>query len=415
MKLPNRKICGILASAACGTAVALFCLFRYWIYAAGLNGTPLPGDACIVRALSFLASQPAALFLSLFGINDVSSTAGIAAHFCVTLMFYSAAACFLYFLPGWTCVFIRKAKARGRLGICSVSAAAVILILLAAAVLGLRCDVGRYRVTALHYGLRGLPHELEGLKAVFFSDIHIGMFAKDSDVDRAASMINELKPDIILGGGDYVYVPQSSLKRASSWMGRLRAGVGFWGVLGNHDNWQNRAETSAALEAGGLKLIDNRRIFISADRTVSDSEPKRGLCIGGVGDLWSDRVDFKAAAPAPGSPVPSVILCHNPDAAVDLRADLAKVRTDLILSGHTHGGQIALPSGVPLGRSNKYWNFLLRGWWLGGICPVYVTSGLGETVVPMRCGVVPEIVFIVFHSLSESRKSGPMEGEDIFR
>ena len=118
------------------------------------------------------------------------------------------------------------------------------------------------------------------------------------------------------------------------------------------------------------------------------------LSIGGVGDLWEDAVDFERALGGCPTGTPRLLLSHNPDVAEQLPAG---ADVDLMLSGHTHGGQVRLPlfgsPFVPSRFGDKYAGGLVRG----PRCRVLVSRGVGATVLPMRFGVRPEIVLLTLH------------------
>ena len=136
-------------------------------------------------------------------------------------------------------------------------------------------------------------------------------------------------------------------------LGKLRAKLGRFAVLGNHDNWDGRAETQAALAGAGITEVTNAGAWI-----------ERGgarLRVGGVGDLWTDQQDLDAALGDATDRDAVILLSHNPD-YVETIADR---RVGLVLSGHTHGGQVVVPRfGAPIVPSRygqKYLHGLVQG------------------------------------------------------
>jgi predicted MPP superfamily phosphohydrolase len=141
----------------------------------------------------------------------------------------------------------------------------------------------------------------------------------------------------------------------------------------------------------GIPLIDNDRLFLGPSGLSGEPPAADAICIGGVGDLWEAEIDAgRAFAGVPPS-MPRLLLSHNPDAAEVLPPDL---RVDLMLSGHTHGGQVAFPViGAPLAPT-AYGKKYLGGLCRGPTCPVVVSRGVGITVLPVRLSVPPELVLI---------------------
>ena len=137
---------------------------------------------------------------------------------------------------------------------------------------------------------------------------------------------------------------------------------------------------------------------MTPDRKLSRDQPG-GLCVAGVGDLWEGNPDYAAALNGVPAGHPRLLLSHNPDAAESRRPPAAgQYRVDLMLSGHTHGGQIRLPGlgtpMIPILYGQKYASGLVEG----PACTVYVSRGIGTTVMPLRLGVRPEIAVIELKS-----------------
>jgi predicted MPP superfamily phosphohydrolase len=167
--------------------------------------------------------------------------------------------------------------------------------------------------------------------------------------------------------------------------------LGVVAVLGNHDHWEGVDACRAAFDSIKIALIDNGRLFLS--RRGLSSEPSRdALCIAGVGDLWDDRVDLPAALKDAPADMPRILLSHNPDVAE--LGELAFNRVDLMLSGHTHGGQVALPVVGALRVPSRFGQRYAGGLCPGPACPVIVSRGVGMTILPVRFGVPPEIGLI---------------------
>lgn len=260
--------------------------------------------------------------------------------------------------------------------------------------------VRRYRVP-----IRGLPKELSGLRIVQLTDTHLGPRISSDFIEEAVRLARSLKPDLFLLTGDYVHMgpqhiaPAAELFRPLTEPGAARLGV--LGVLGNHDHYADGEAMSRALRGVGVTMIENTRVYLdAATRTISRAAPGGpSLCIAGVGDLLEGTVDVRAALGGVGRELPRLLLSHNPDVA-ELPAVAGDgissfgPRIDLMISGHTHGGQVRLPvigaPGVPSRYGQKYAQGLVEG----PACRVLVSAGIGMSALPIRFGVPPEIVEI---------------------
>jgi len=188
--------------------------------------------------------------------------------------------------------------------------------------------------------IRDLPRSLEGLRIVQLTDIHHGPWFSLDDVHDAVQRTNELKPDLILLTGDYVHKSPDFIPPVISALGQLKARCGVLGVLGNHDWYEGAPQLRDGFKQVNISLIDNDRVFLRSDGVVVNSAPEEGLCIAGVGDHWEDEVDFESAFRGVPSMTPRLVLSHNPDVAQIKKTVDLRPRIDLMLSGHTHGGQL---------------------------------------------------------------------------
>jgi predicted MPP superfamily phosphohydrolase len=250
-------------------------------------------------------------------------------------------------------------------------------------------DVTRRRV-----GIRGLPPGLEGLRVVQLTDVHHGPWMSVGMIRRVVARINALDPDLIVLTGDFVHRSPAYAAPVAAALGGLRAKIGVVGVLGNHDWWEDGERVRNSLQAHGVRMLDNVRSFIRPDRTMGDDAVTGGLCVAGVGDLWCDRQDFDAALGGIPDAMPRLLLSHNPDTAEERAFLSSGHRVDLMLSGHTHGGQVWVPPfgapAIPSRYGQKYRSGLVQG----PACPVYVSRGIGMAGLPFRFRVPPEVAVI---------------------
>jgi len=229
--------------------------------------------------------------------------------------------------------------------------------------------------------VRGLVPSLDGLRVVLISDTHCGPWTRPSYVRRAVQLANAQEPDVVLLLGDYCHRHRRYIAPGIKPFAELEAKDGVFAVLGNHDHWEDAPATRDALAEAGVKDLTN-------DSFLIEFEEGGGLAIAGVDDLWTGRQDLTAAFGDLAQDVPRILMSHNPDYAEELPGG---IRVDLMVSGHTHGGQVWLPLvGAPLVPSRcgqKYRAGLVQG----PRCLVYVTRGLGAITPPVRFLCRPEL------------------------
>ncbi|MEL6277331.1 MAG: metallophosphoesterase [Pseudomonadota bacterium] len=202
-------------------------------------------------------------------------------------------------------------------------------------------------------------------------------------------------PDLVLWLGDYAYEPGWARKlgllealfvepaEIAHEMGRLKAPMGAYAVLGNHDWWWDGSEM--------FRLLEQKSVTVLIDDAVRAEHPrsKAALWIVGLDDVSAPRVaDIRGALAKTDDSAPTILLSHSPDVFPDVPDTVA-----LTLAGHTHGGQIVLPVIGPLAvpiENRAYAYGLIEE----DDRRLYVTSGIGAAIVPLRFGRPPEIVVI---------------------
>lgn len=271
-------------------------------------------------------------------------------------------------------------------------------------------EIERHWVEITHREIRltSLPSAFDGMRMVQLSDIHLDEFTEPFLLRHSIEQINRLRPDVVLLTGDFVsyeYAPREySLKSAwqcAEMLSDLRC-TERYAILGNHDHWLSASEVTRALTANGIPVLTNS--CLSLDRGGSR------LWLAGVDDPVCGRPDPDKAIPLfiRGIEGQSVILmCHAPDYADELLLHPAGRSVGLILSGHTHGGQVRLPfvgalDLPPLGR--KY----IEGLFRLGSTQLYVNRGIGTIGVPFRFDCPPEIT--VF-TLRAAEAEEPVQGQ----
>jgi len=223
-----------------------------------------------------------------------------------------------------------------------------------------------------------VPAWMEGYKIAFITDTHA---LPANELEKAAERLNEWKPDLLVLGGDFPSAgggPERSMEILS----KVATVDGIYGVEGNHDNY---AELFAAMEKYSVRPLSNSGVRV-----------REGFYLAGVEDLWNRDPDVKKAAEGarPGDFV--LLIAHNPDVAMKQDASPA----GLVLSGHTHGGQITLfglwaPALWPGKGITSYGQRFMAGWARSRDgAPVYVSRGAGTFEGVPRVFARPEVTLM---------------------
>ncbi|HEY9282421.1 MAG TPA: metallophosphoesterase [Pyrinomonadaceae bacterium] len=231
--------------------------------------------------------------------------------------------------------------------------------------------------------LKRLPRALDRLRVVQLSDIHNGPFTGPGQIERAVEEANRLDPDIVALTGDYVSHEREYAAPCAEILGRLRARCGVFAVLGNHDHWVDAPLITDLFSAEGIRVLVNEGM-----RFEHPERPGASFWLAGVDDTMVGQEDLPLALAGSRSDELKLLLAHNP--LVLRRA--AREGVDLVLAGHTHGGQVTWRSETS--RSGRPRRRLLRGLGRQGDTQIYVSRGLGTVVLPVRYGCPPEVTLL---------------------
>lgn len=225
-----------------------------------------------------------------------------------------------------------------------------------------------------------VPPSFKNTRIVFITDIHYKENFAREQIRKVVEKVNSLNPDIILLGGDYVSYSQDHIKPCFEELARLKASIGKYGVLGNHDHRENERLTKECMRKAGIVCLDNDSLWIYKN--------KDRIKIGGVGDYWEDLTIIQNTIHDVDESDFVIVLSHNPDFAETLKTN----KVDLVLSGHTHGGQITFfglwSPFVPSQYGQKYRTGLVKT----EHTQVLISNGVGfASNYPIRFFARPQI------------------------
>jgi predicted MPP superfamily phosphohydrolase len=236
--------------------------------------------------------------------------------------------------------------------------------------------------------LAGLRVAHDGLRVTILTDLHVGSPHHGLDtLSRIVAAANAQEPDVTLILGDLViqgvaggtFVAPEAI---ADILRSLRARHGVLAVLGNHDWWLDGPRVQAALAAAGIRVLEDAAWLLRVD-----AQP---IWFAGVGDFWERPHDVARALRDVPSGDPVIVFTHNPDVFPDVPP-----RVTLTIAGHTHGGQVRLPLlGRPIVPS-RFGQRYAAGLIVEDGRSLFVATGLGTSIIPVRLGVPPEVVQLV--------------------
>jgi predicted MPP superfamily phosphohydrolase len=234
-------------------------------------------------------------------------------------------------------------------------------------------------LTQLALPFRGLPYALDGLRLGLLTDVHRSRWVSHEDAAAAASLLMSERPDLIVLGGDYVtWGDRRYVMPSAEALSALSAPNGVFAILGNHDDDH---DMPAALARNGVQVLRDARTRVTI----------RGDSLDLVGiRFWTKRQTdiaplLRGAAPG------TILLAHDPRRL----AEAAALNVPLVLSGHTHGGQVILPL-VGAVAAQKF--PVLSGIGERGATTMFVSRGVGTVYVPVRVNCPPEVAILTLRS-----------------
>jgi predicted MPP superfamily phosphohydrolase len=245
--------------------------------------------------------------------------------------------------------------------------------------------IERYIVLTNFYRIAvpNLPKAFAGLRIVQLTDLHYGFLVPLELIRHVVRRANALHPDMIVCTGDYVHERDATAQIDQIWpiLSQLSAPSGVYSVLGNHDHWADTERSIYWLKQTGQDL---------RHRTQPIQRGGEKLWLAGAGDLYEDHKNLDIMLGQIPDTECRIVLAHNPDSA---DTPFAR-RIDLMISGHTHGGQVSIPFVGPpvLPVQNKNYSSGLKLSPRG--CQVFISRGIGWAICPVRFNCLPEIAVL---------------------
>jgi uncharacterized protein len=243
--------------------------------------------------------------------------------------------------------------------------------------------------------IRRLPPELEGLRIGLLTDLHAGGATPYSLVRRAVRLLMKERPELVALTGDFAQDDEPDFRRVRAALRGLRAPLGVYAVPGNHDH-------VIGIDRWRAEFARDTRIMELTNRAVIRRHNGRRICIAGVDDYY--RGVPRLTLPPLAERDVTILLAHSPDQAERSRRRPDAI--DLVLSGHTHGGQVRLPwFGAPVSSAEHgqlYEEGLRRRPWT----QVYTSRGIGTVHLPVRFLARPEVAVLELTAAPRGARRG---------
>lgn len=238
-----------------------------------------------------------------------------------------------------------------------------------------------------------VPAAFDGFRIGFASDFHYESRFKRSHLDNAVRALKSMHPDVLLLGGDYRSPKGGDLDTLFSALGRVFTPYGTFGVMGNHDYAYCYSEVAEAMKKNNVRLMEHQSY-----KLVKDGQH---IIISGVRNPF----DLKKNGESPSQLFPAddfvVLLTHTPDYAEDTNVSNA----NLVLAGHTHGGQVSLFKKYTPVKHSIYGNRFLTGQKENSKgTPIIITNGLGTSRLDIRLFTPSEVVLVVLHRVERGKE-----------
>ena len=239
-----------------------------------------------------------------------------------------------------------------------------------------------YLISETDIFIRDLPSTFEGFRITQLTDIHHSRILGIEEIRRVVNLAQQTKPDMFVLTGDYSTSYRRYIEPCAEALSALSAPEGVWAVLGNHDHYTDPELTTRALQRNHIAVLNNAHTTLSRG---SDA-----IQLSGIDDWTWNATDWVKAFAGLKTDKATILLSHQPRVV-----DFEQTKdVSLILSGHTHGGQINFPLlGAPARLFTDDLRYA-RGLFRRGETQLYVSTGTGVIGLPLRLGVQPEIAVL---------------------
>lgn len=251
--------------------------------------------------------------------------------------------------------------------------------------------------------LQRLPSAFNGLKVGQITDIHAGPLVPRKLIREGVNLLRSEKPDLVALTGDFIsgatrilWTTYGGFKQrhydyCMEELGKLRAPLGVFAVLGNHDFWSGKEIADKVIK--GLRNIG---VQVLRNEAVPLDRKGQRIYLAGVDDYWENSYNLARAIRGIPESACRILLSHNPDVNEDI--ELKQEQIDCVISGHTHGGQIVMPyfgaPYIPSPFGQKY----RAGLVFDRERQTYVSRGLGLFFVPVRLNCPPDVTVLTFQN-----------------
>lgn len=370
---------------------------HYYIWTRLVRDVGLPGPWHLIATLvlAFLGtSLPVGMIIARFVGGPLARMVGWVAFVWMGIFFFLlclVAATDLLRLLTWAVVSLAPGlnppDAARRLFLGRMVAGSVAALAGGAAITALRTVRAGPEVVRVPVRLKRLPTAMHGFKMVQISDLHVAPLLGRDYVEQVVARTNAVNPDVIVITGDLVDGSVDDLREAIDPLRNLKAPHGVYFVTGNHEYYSGVDQWLAHVQTLGIRVLRNERVMIGAGSNSFD--------LAGVDDLTA-----RAFGGGHGADLPKALAGRNPERELVLLAhqpraiyEAAEHNVGLMLSGHTHGGQL-WPFGYLVRLQQPY----VQGLAQHGTTQIYVNRGTGYWGPPMRLGASPELTLIELHS-----------------
>jgi predicted MPP superfamily phosphohydrolase len=245
--------------------------------------------------------------------------------------------------------------------------------------------IGReqFELREVELAIADLPASLDGLRITQITDIHAGPYLSLKQVERVVRMANETRPHVAVVTGDLITADGDPLEQTLDRLADLKADSGIWGCMGNHEDFtRSKGFTESHGASRGIRFLRHQKESLQFGEAT--------LTLSGVDYQWQTRPYLVQARELIEPGAFNLLLSHNPD----VFPAAAALGYDLVLGGHTHGGQVTVEIVEQWVNAGHFFTPYVAGEYRIGNSALYVSRGIGTVNLPMRIGALPEITLV---------------------